>query len=75
MLSGHFHTSLDLRELENGGKFVYPGSPISHGWKELGRRQAVLVDTDDETLKGIHLNTFYLDKFEKTIRPEEKTNL
>ncbi|MEM3432473.1 MAG: metallophosphoesterase [Candidatus Bilamarchaeaceae archaeon] len=39
VLAGHFHTKFDVWKLENGGYFVYPGSPISITKRETGRRK------------------------------------
>lgn len=39
ILAGHFHSNFDVKLLENGGYFVYPGSPISITKKEVGRRR------------------------------------
>ena len=39
ILSGHFHSNFDIRMLENGGYFVYPGSPISITKRETGQRK------------------------------------
>lgn len=75
VLAGHFHTDFILRDLEEGGKFVYPGSPVSHSWKEKGRRRAALIDLDEGTLEGIPLGTFYRDKFEGKVRPGEEDEL
>ncbi|UCC96085.1 MAG: metallophosphoesterase, partial [Candidatus Omnitrophota bacterium] len=36
VLAGHFHSKFDVRKLENGGYFVYPGSPISITKGEIG---------------------------------------
>jgi DNA repair protein SbcD/Mre11 len=39
VLAGHFHSRFDVRKLENGGYFVYPGSPISITERETGQRK------------------------------------
>jgi DNA repair exonuclease SbcCD nuclease subunit len=39
VLAGHFHSKFDVRKLENGGYFVYPGSPVSITQREVGRRK------------------------------------
>lgn len=38
VLAGHFHSKFSAFKLENGGYFVYPGSPISITRREVGRR-------------------------------------
>lgn len=39
VLAGHFHSCFDIWGLENGGYFVYPGSPISITKRERGIRK------------------------------------
>ncbi|MBE0478053.1 DNA repair exonuclease [Candidatus Aerophobetes bacterium] len=39
ILAGHFHSKFDTWKLENGGYFVYPGSPISITERETGQRK------------------------------------
>lgn len=42
VLAGHFHSSFDVRRIDSGGYFVYPGSPVSITKRETGRRKANL---------------------------------
>ena len=44
VLAGHFHRRFDVRQLEGGGYFVYPGSPISITKKETGQRRINLFE-------------------------------
>lgn len=44
VLAGHFHTDFDVRRLENGGYFVYSGSPISITKKEIGQRKVNIFE-------------------------------
>jgi len=44
VLAGHFHSSFGVRRLENGGYFVYPGSPISITKRETGRRKVNIFE-------------------------------
>lgn len=44
VLAGHFHSSFDVRRLENGGYFVYPGSPISITKRERGQRKVNIFE-------------------------------
>ena len=44
VLAGHFHTRFDVWQLEKGGYFVYPGSPISITKKETGKRKVNLFE-------------------------------
>lgn len=45
ILAGHFHSNRTKKRLENGGYFVYPGSPCSITKKETGKRSVFLLDT------------------------------
>lgn len=71
VLAGHFHSAHELA-LPDGGRFVYPGSPASVTSGEQGRRGAVLVDTDAETLERRRLDTFHHDRLEVTVTPGEE---
>jgi len=44
VLAGHFHSKFDTWRLENGGYFVYPGSPISITEREIGQRKANIFE-------------------------------
>ena len=44
ILAGHFHSSFDVRRLENGGYFVYPGSPVSITKRETGQRKVNIFE-------------------------------
>ena len=44
VLAGHFHSSFDVWRLENGGYFVYPGSPISITKREKGQRKVNIFE-------------------------------
>lgn len=48
VLAGHFHSNFDVRKLEEGGFFVYPGSPVSITRREVGPRHAALIDVGKE---------------------------
>ncbi|RJX25619.1 MAG: DNA repair exonuclease [Dethiobacter sp.] len=39
ILAGHFHRNFDVRLLDNGGYFIYPGSPVSVTRRETGLRK------------------------------------
>lgn len=67
VLAGHVHRTFDHRRFGDGTHFVYPGSPVSHGWDETGRRQAALVDTDRGTIEGIPLDTVYRERGRFTV--------
>ena len=44
VLAGHFHSKFDVKEIENGRYFVYPGSPVSITRKEVGRRKVNIFE-------------------------------
>jgi len=44
VLAGHFHSKFDMWKLENGGYFVYPGSPISITKREKGQRKVNIFE-------------------------------
>ena len=44
VLAGHFHSNFDVRRLESGAYFVYPGSPISITKRETGRRKVNIFE-------------------------------
>jgi len=44
VLAGHFHSKFDMWTLENGGYFVYPGSPISITKREKGKRKVNIFE-------------------------------
>jgi len=44
VLAGHFHSRFDVWELDNGGYFVYPGSPISITKRETGQRKVNIFE-------------------------------
>lgn len=44
VLAGHFHKRFDVRRLEQGGYFVYPGSPVPITKRETGQRKVNLFE-------------------------------
>ncbi|OGP82683.1 MAG: serine/threonine protein phosphatase [Deltaproteobacteria bacterium RBG_16_54_11] len=44
VLAGHFHKRFDVWRLQQGGYFVYPGSPVSITRKETGQRRINLFE-------------------------------
>lgn len=62
VLAGHFHKNCEIIKLESSCEFIYPGSPLSHTWKETGKRHVVLVDTDKRLATKIPLSTRYYDR-------------
>lgn len=76
VLAGHFHAQTYKKPLNGKRYFIYPGSPISHTKKERGRRQAILIDTENGDTKGVLLDSFYCDSIQLYVRPgKEKETL
>ena len=48
ILAGHFHSRFNFWRLENGGYFVYPGSPISITKRETGQRKANIFEVGEQ---------------------------
>jgi len=69
VLAGHFHIRAYELPLANGGMFVYPGSPMSHTWRETGPRYAYLLDTQRNTGEFVRLSTFYYDELYVEVYP------
>lgn len=61
VLAGHFHSNFQVRRLENGGFFVYPGSPLSLTKRETGQRKVNIFKLEDPPGEYI-LNTPYLEE-------------
>lgn len=72
VLAGHIHSRDREVPLDNGGTFIYPGSPVSHSTTEEGRRKAVLIDTAAEEISTVPLDTFYYDSLSELVRPGEE---
>jgi len=47
VLAGHFHSRFGIWRLENGGYFVYPGSPVSVTRRETGRRKVNIFEVGE----------------------------
>jgi len=61
VLGGHFHSDFDVRTLENGGYFVYPGSPISITKRETGQRKVNIFEVGKPP-KAYLLNTNHYEE-------------
>lgn len=61
ILAGHFHSNFDVRRLENGGYFVYPGSPVSITRREVGQRKVNLFEVGKPP-KEYSLDTFHFEE-------------
>lgn len=74
ILAGHFHKKTEIINLDNSSFFLYPGSPVSHSKKELGKRNVILIDIENNKASKIELNTFYYDKLEITVYPGKEND-
>ena len=61
VLAGHFHSNLEVRLLENGGYFVYSGSPVSITKREVGQRKVNIFEIGKPP-KEYPLNTFHFEE-------------
>lgn len=61
VLAGHFHTRFDTMKLNNGGLFIYPGSPISITKAETGQRKANML-TLGKSPNEYPLDTFHYER-------------
>jgi DNA repair exonuclease SbcCD nuclease subunit len=68
VLAGHFHSSFDVRVLEGGGYFVYPGSPVSLSRKETGRRKVNIFEIGGPPGEYL-LDSFHFEEVEVTLDP------
>ena len=73
VLAGHFHSNFDIRILENGGYFVYPGSPVSITKKETGKRKINLFEVG-ESPKEYLLNTPHFEEILIEFNPFNEKN-
>lgn len=69
VLAGHIHSTDRELPLGNGGKFIYPGSPMSHSSDETGKRNVVLIDTDQDKITSVELESFYQDEYSELVYP------
>ena len=68
VLAGHFHTSFDIKRLENGGYFVYPGSPVSITRRETGQRKVNIFQLGSPPREHL-LDTFYFEEVRVELDP------
>lgn len=71
ILAGHFHSNFNVYELEDGGYFVYPGSPVSITRKEKGKRVVNIFEVGKPPEKYI-VNTPYYEEIDITLSPFEE---
>lgn len=68
VLGGHFHSKFDVRKLNNGGYFVYPGSPVSTTQRETGQRKVNLFEVGKPPSE-LFLDTPHFEKVEIEFDP------
>jgi len=73
VLAGHFHTNFQIYELDSGGFFVYPGSPVSITKKEIGRRSINIFEVGKAPSQH-KVNTPYYKKLTLNIYPEDSSS-
>lgn len=73
VLAGHFHTRFDVKKLDNGGFFIYPGSPTSITKAETGQRKVNLL-TVGKPPSEYPLDTFHYEKVAVEFDPFIKQN-
>lgn len=71
VLAGHFHTNFQVYELDSGGFFVYPGSPLSITRKETGKRAVNLFEVGNVP-EHYTLGTPYYEHIKIAVYPEDK---
>lgn len=59
VLAGHFHNNSEIFQLNNGGFFVYSGSPYPITKRETGKRKVNLFETDEDPGFAEVENKFY----------------
>jgi DNA repair exonuclease SbcCD nuclease subunit len=74
VLAGHFHTNFQVYEFDQGGFFVYPGSPLSKTKKEMGKRAVNLFELGKAPSQYI-IDTPYYEQINLKVQPEDKTNI
>jgi len=73
VLAGHFHSKFDTWKLENGGYFVYPGSPISITKGETGRRKVNIFEVGNPPVEYV-LNTPHFEEVNIELDPFVEKN-
>jgi len=68
VLAGHFHSRYAAWQIEKGGLFIYPGSPVAVTRRETGRRKANLIDAD-QAPREVNLDSFHYEKLTVTLDP------
>jgi len=73
VLAGHFHSKFDVWRLNNGGYFVYPGSPVSITKAETGQRRVNLFEVGAPPSQ-VPLDTFHFQEVSLELDPLKDEN-
>ena len=73
MLAGHFHSKFDVWQLNNGGYFIYPGSPVSITKGETGQRKINLFEVGAPPGE-YSLDTFHFQELTVELNPFKDRN-
>lgn len=74
ILAGHFHTQSQYILIQDKCHFVYPGSPVSHSKKEIGKRTGYLIDTVRGDIRSIPFDSFYYDLLQVEVKYGQEDN-
>ncbi|MDI3543064.1 MAG: repair protein SbcD/Mre11 [Candidatus Atribacteria bacterium] len=73
IFAGHFHSQFDVWRLENGGYFVYPGSPVSITKRETGQRKVNICEAGKPP-REYPLSTFHFEEVVIELDPFREKN-
>jgi len=73
VLAGHFHSKFDIRQLRNGGYFVYPGSPVSVTKSEVGQRKVNIFELGEPPEEYL-IDTFHFEEVTVELSPFKDEN-
>ena len=59
VLAGHFHSNFNVFKIDNGGFFVYPGSPVPITRRETGKRKVNIFEVGDDPKPQVLDGPFY----------------
>jgi len=74
ILAGHFHSNFIKKPYQKNHDskknwFIYPGSPVKITKSEKGKRSVCLIDTVEQSIKQIELDTVYFDSCQIRFHP------
>jgi DNA repair exonuclease SbcCD nuclease subunit len=59
VLAGHFHSNFNVFKIDDGGFFVYPGSPVPITRGETGKRKVNMFEVGDDPTPQVLDGPFY----------------